>query len=99
DLVVRGESGQHAGGVQVVEELAAHLEVELAADLPAALMDVVRLQFHILLPVEAGRPDRLGDTGRGTGRAVVGTGDRAGGALGGAGGRFSHADTLAPGAT
>lgn len=40
DLRVRVETGQHARGVEVVEELAAHLQVELSPDVPTAGDDV-----------------------------------------------------------
>ncbi len=53
DLVVRREAGQDAGGVHVVEELAAHLEVELAADLRAAGVDVLRLQLDVTFAIES----------------------------------------------
>ena len=54
ELDVGLEAGQHAGGVVVVEELAAELEVELAAELPHALADVLGLQLDVLVVVESG---------------------------------------------
>jgi len=56
DLGVRREAREHAGGVEVVEELAAELEVELAAELAPPGVDVVGLEGEVLLPVE---PDRV----------------------------------------
>src|SRR5699024_8421979 len=54
DLVIRGETGQHPGGVQVIEELAAHLQVQLATDLLAPLVDVLRLHPDVEVTVESG---------------------------------------------
>ena len=53
DLVVRGEAGQHARGVHVVDELAPELEVEPASELGAALRDALGLHMQVLVPVEA----------------------------------------------
>ena len=52
DLVIRREAGQDAGGVVVVEELAAHFEVEFPTDLLAPLVDVLGLELDVLLAVE-----------------------------------------------
>ena len=60
DLRVRGEPGQHARGVQVVEELPAHLQVESAADLPLPGADAVRLEGDVALAVEADLRDGTG---------------------------------------
>src|SRR5690606_37618451 len=77
--------GQHARGVVIIEELPAHLEVELPADLLAALLDVPGLEGDVPLPVEA-------DPGAGVLR-------RGGGGRGrGAGVRSGHPGTLAPSA-
>ena len=54
ELDVGLEAGQHAGGVVVVEELAAELEVELAAELSHAFADVLGLQLDVLVVVESG---------------------------------------------
>src|SRR5699024_7167918 len=67
--VVRGEPGQHPRGVVVVEELPAHLQVQLPADLLASALDVAGLQLDVLLAVEA---DRC--TGGGRARAGIGGG-------------------------
>src|SRR5690606_5543606 len=83
DLVVRREAGQHPGSVVVVEELAAHFEVELPADLLAALLDVAGLQLDVLLAIE---PDPCAGILRGGG----------GGRGRGAGVRSGHPGTLAP---
>ena len=53
DLVVRGEAGQYARGVHVVNELAAELQIELAAELGAALRDMAGLHPQVLVPVES----------------------------------------------
>src|SRR5699024_8241923 len=84
DLVVRSEARQHARGMVVVEELAAHLQVQLPADLVAAVLDVARLQLDVLLAVEA---DRASSRGRRSG---------GGGRGGGTGIRVGHPGTLAP---
>ena len=53
DLRVGFEAGQHAGGVVVVEELAAEFEVEFAAELVDALANALRLQLDVLVVVES----------------------------------------------
>ena len=53
NLVVRGETGQDAGSVHIVEEFAAHLQVELAANLFAAGVDVFGLELDVFLAVKA----------------------------------------------
>ena len=63
DLVVRGEAGQDAGGVQVVEELAAHLQVQLPADLAAAFLDVLGLELDVLRAVESDAVEGAGGRG------------------------------------
>ncbi len=45
DLAVRLEAGQHPAGVEVVKELAAELQVQLAAELVDALLDVLGLEL------------------------------------------------------
>ena len=52
-LAVRRKARQHPGGVEVIEELAAKLEVELAAKRRDALPDVLRLHGEILLVVKS----------------------------------------------
>ena len=52
ELDVGGKAGQHARGVVVVEELAAELEVELAAELVNALADMLRLELDVLVVVK-----------------------------------------------
>ena len=53
DLVVRREPGQDAGGVHVVEQLAAHLQIEAAADGFAAPADVLGLEVDVLVAIES----------------------------------------------
>ena len=45
DLAVRLEPGQHPAGVEVVKQLAAELQVQLAAELGDALLDVLGLEL------------------------------------------------------
>ena len=52
DLVVRGEPGEDAGGVVIVEKLAPHLQIEFAADFPPAGGDVLGLHLNIFLSVK-----------------------------------------------
>ena len=52
-LAVRLEAGEHARGVVVVEELAAELQIELAAELVDALENFLRLQLKIFLIVKS----------------------------------------------
>ena len=52
DLAVGLEPRQHARGVVVVKELAAELQIELAAELAHALPDVLCLQLQIFIIVE-----------------------------------------------
>ena len=65
DLVVRGEAGQHAGGVHVIDELAPELQVELSPELPAPLRDVLGLHPEVLVPVESDSRGHMGSWGRG----------------------------------
>ena len=51
-LAVRRKTGQHARGVVIVEQLAAELKVQLAAELGDALPDVLRLHGEILAVVK-----------------------------------------------
>ena len=53
DLGVGFEAGQHARGMVVVEELAAELQIELAAELVDAVADVLCLQRDVLVVVES----------------------------------------------
>ena len=53
ELGVRLEPGQHAARVVVVEQLAPELQVQLAAELGDALLDVLGLQADVLLVVES----------------------------------------------
>ena len=53
DLAVGLEAGQHPRGVVVVKELAAELQIQLVAELAAALLDVLGLQGQILVVVES----------------------------------------------
>ena len=53
DLLVRGKAGQDARGVHVIEQLAAELKVELAAERADTLADVGGLQFDVFLAVES----------------------------------------------
>ena len=45
DLAVRLKPGQHPAGVEVVKQLAAELQVQLAAELGDALLDVLGLEL------------------------------------------------------
>ena len=53
DLGVGLKAGKHAARVVVVKELAAKLEVELAAELSDALADLLRLKGDVLVVVKA----------------------------------------------
>ena len=53
DLAVRLKARQHPGGVMVVKELAAKLQVELVVKLADPLTDVRRLELQIFLIVKA----------------------------------------------
>ena len=53
DLAVWLESGQHPGGVVVVKQLAAELQIQLSAELRDAVPDVLRLHLQVLLVVKA----------------------------------------------
>ncbi len=52
-FTVRLKAGQYAHGMVVVEDLAAELEVQLAAGALDALLDVGRLEFQIFVVVES----------------------------------------------
>ena len=52
-FTVRLKAGQYAHGMVVVEDLAAELEVQLAAGALDAFLDVGRLQFQIFVVVES----------------------------------------------
>ena len=52
-FTVRFKAGQNAHGMVVVEDLAAELEVQLAAGALDALLDVGRLEFQIFVVVES----------------------------------------------
>ena len=52
DLAVRLEARQHPGRVVVVEQLAAELQIQLAAELGAPRRDVLRLQLQVLVVVK-----------------------------------------------
>ena len=53
DLVVRGEAGQYARSVHIIDELAPELKVELAAELGTALRNALGLHAQVLVPIEA----------------------------------------------
>ena len=53
DLGVGLKAGQHAARVVVVKELAAKLQVELAAELPYALADLLGLECDVLVVVKS----------------------------------------------
>ena len=53
DLAVRLEPRQHAGGVVVVKQLAAELQIQLAAKLGPPRRDMLRLQLQVLVVVES----------------------------------------------
>ena len=53
DLGVRVEPGQHPGGVMVVKELAAELQVQLAAELVDSGANMLGLHLQVFLVVEA----------------------------------------------
>ena len=78
DLRVRLEAGQHAGGMIVVEELAAEFQVQLATELVDALADALRLQFDVLVVVEsfAHRATLLRMNGTAAAPPQTGTGNR-----------------------
>ena len=52
-LGVRLKARQHAGGVVVVEQLAAELQIQLAAKLGPPRRDMLRLQLQVLVVVES----------------------------------------------
>ena len=54
DLAVRFEAGQHPGGVKVVEQLAAELQVQLVSELGDPLRDTGRLHLQIPAVVKSG---------------------------------------------
>src|SRR5699024_4510713 len=52
DLAVRLEPRQHPGGVVIVEQLAAELQIQLAAELGDALFDLLGLGGEVFLIVK-----------------------------------------------
>ena len=52
NLVIRGETGQNAGGMHVIEKLPAHFEIKLPANFFAPSVDVLRLQFNVFFTVK-----------------------------------------------
>ena len=52
DLAVRLKAWQHPAGVMVVKQLPAELQIQLPAELCAALADVLRLHAQVLLVVK-----------------------------------------------
>ena len=52
-LAVRLEAGEHARGVIVVEELAAELQIQLAAEMGDAVADVLRLELDVFVVVKS----------------------------------------------
>ena len=52
DLAVRREAGQHARRVKIVKQLAAELEIELAAERVNPLADMCRLHLQIFVVVK-----------------------------------------------
>ena len=53
DLGVGFKPGKHSGGVIIVEQLAAELQIKLAAKLRNALSDVFRLCLEILVVIKS----------------------------------------------
>ena len=53
DLAVGGEAGQHPGGVIVVKQLSAKLQIQLAAELRNAVLNVLRLHLQIFVVVKS----------------------------------------------
>ena len=53
DLVIRGEAGQHARCVHIVDEFAAELQVELSTEVSAPLGDVLRLESQVGVAVKS----------------------------------------------
>ena len=52
DLAVGLEAGQHAGGMVVIEQLAAELQIQLAAELADPFADMLGLQSQVFIVVE-----------------------------------------------
>ena len=52
-LAVRREARQHAGCVEVVKELAAELQIQLAAEFGDTVAYVLRLQLYVFVVIEA----------------------------------------------
>ena len=52
-FAVRLKAGKHAGGMVIVEELAAEFQIELAAEGVHALEDPLRLQTQILFKIKS----------------------------------------------
>ena len=53
NLAVGPEAGQHPGGMVVVKELAAELQIQLVAELAAALLDMRGLQGQVFVVVKS----------------------------------------------
>ena len=53
DLAVGLEAGQHPGCVVIIEQLAAELQIQLAAELGQPLRDVLCLQTQVFVVVKA----------------------------------------------
>ena len=60
DLGVGVEARQHPGGVIVVKEFSAKLQIEFAAELVNAGADVFRLHFQVFLVIEPKSFDHIG---------------------------------------
>lgn len=52
DLAVRLEPGKNPGGVEIVEQLAAEFQIQLAAKLPDPLADALGLEHYVLIVVK-----------------------------------------------
>ena len=52
DLAVGLESGQHTRGMVVIEQLAAELQIQLAAELADPLADMLSLQSQVFIVIE-----------------------------------------------
>ena len=51
-LAVRRKARQHPGGVEIIKELAAEFQVQLAAELGDAVADILGLELHIFFVVK-----------------------------------------------
>ena len=52
-LAVRLEAGEHARGMVIVKELAAKLQIQLAAEVFDPLADLLRLHLHVLVVIKS----------------------------------------------